>query len=277
MTDLERSNSLTDLAARIKAEHEACTLAIKRGLQHAVACGRLLIEAKDLLDHGQWLPWLRDHCQVPERSAQRYMDLAVFAADTKSDNLADLALDGVATSSAPLVSRANEALEAGDWERATELMLDAPFNAADLTWEPPRNWIRNKLLHQLRVPAIARWCISVTDVMEDNTPEAWRICPCGPLVETVKLLAPVGKREPSPIKLDAASFDTMRAMQNAISCLSVEAAVVVGRMLPEIEYRRTISDEQYERECDETFALIESRLLDAIVRRGVIMDLSWLK
>jgi hypothetical protein len=49
MLDVERSNSLTDLAARIKAEHEGCTLAVQRGVLHAIKCGRLLIEAKDQL------------------------------------------------------------------------------------------------------------------------------------------------------------------------------------------------------------------------------------
>lgn len=43
--DLSTSNSLTDLAARIQAEHEASALHVKRGLDHALACGRLLLEA----------------------------------------------------------------------------------------------------------------------------------------------------------------------------------------------------------------------------------------
>ena len=72
MTDIGRSNSLTDLAARIKAEHEAGALHIKRGLEHAIARGRLPIEVKESpqLKHGQWLPWLRDHCGIPERTAR---------------------------------------------------------------------------------------------------------------------------------------------------------------------------------------------------------------
>jgi hypothetical protein len=67
---IEQSNSLADLAARIRAEHEASTLAIKRGLQHAVTCGRLLIEAKAQLRHGQWLPWLPKHL-MPTNSRQK--------------------------------------------------------------------------------------------------------------------------------------------------------------------------------------------------------------
>jgi Protein of unknown function (DUF3102) len=75
-TDLVISNSLADLAARIKAEHEACTAAMQRSLQHAIAAGELLIEAKRQLKHGEWLPWLRDHCAMPERTARLYMRLA---------------------------------------------------------------------------------------------------------------------------------------------------------------------------------------------------------
>ena len=39
--------------------------------------GRLLLEQKNALKHGQWLPWLRDRCsEIPERSAQRYLFVA---------------------------------------------------------------------------------------------------------------------------------------------------------------------------------------------------------
>jgi len=73
---VDRSNSLADLAVRIRNEHKASTLAIKRGFAHAISAGTLLIEAKAHRPHGAWLPWLRDRCGVPERSAQRYMELA---------------------------------------------------------------------------------------------------------------------------------------------------------------------------------------------------------
>jgi hypothetical protein len=80
IVDVEGSNRLPELAARIKAEHEACTAALKRGIEHAVAAGKLLIEAKAQLPHGQWLPWLREHCQIPERSARRYMQKCLLQA-----------------------------------------------------------------------------------------------------------------------------------------------------------------------------------------------------
>ena len=34
------------------------------------------IEAKGLLKHGQWLPWLAEHCSISDRSAQLYMRIA---------------------------------------------------------------------------------------------------------------------------------------------------------------------------------------------------------
>jgi hypothetical protein len=96
--DLARSNSLADLAARISVEHEAATGAVKRGLQHAISAGDLLLEAKAQLKHGQWLPWL-ESCGLSERTAQRYIRLARNreAIEAKSDNVSDLSVSAALT------------------------------------------------------------------------------------------------------------------------------------------------------------------------------------
>jgi hypothetical protein len=52
--------------------------------------GDLLLEAKDQLEHGQWLPWLEKNFDMEERTAQRAMAAAKFAA--KYDNVSDLRL-----------------------------------------------------------------------------------------------------------------------------------------------------------------------------------------
>ncbi len=78
-----RSNSLADLAARIKTEHEAASGAITAGVAHAIAAGDLLLEARPQLPHGQWLPWLRSHCGTPARTAQTYMELARLKPDAQ--------------------------------------------------------------------------------------------------------------------------------------------------------------------------------------------------
>ena len=46
--------------------------------------GKRLIEAKAQLQHGEWLPWLRDNVDISEDSAQRYMKIAREWSNTDS-------------------------------------------------------------------------------------------------------------------------------------------------------------------------------------------------
>jgi N6-adenosine-specific RNA methylase IME4 len=70
------TSTLSELAARIRAEHEATIAGFKRSLEHAMTVGDLLLEAKDLLKHGEWLPWLRENTRIDPRLAQIYMRIA---------------------------------------------------------------------------------------------------------------------------------------------------------------------------------------------------------
>ncbi len=93
------SNSLTDLAARIRTEHEAVSVALKDSVRHAIAAGEALIEAKEQLKHGEWLPWLREHCTISERTAQLYMRCAKGRAVIEEQirsGVADLSLNEAA-------------------------------------------------------------------------------------------------------------------------------------------------------------------------------------
>jgi hypothetical protein len=73
---VKSGGTLTDLAERIKAARQQAEESFRAGMTHAVEVGRLLIEAKDQLEHGEWLPWLKDHCDLTERLAQKYMRVA---------------------------------------------------------------------------------------------------------------------------------------------------------------------------------------------------------
>jgi DUF3102 family protein len=73
---VEGSNYLVDIAARILIEHNAAATALEHCLTHAIAAGDLLIQAKDQVPHGSWLPWLHDNCEMSVRGAQAYMKLA---------------------------------------------------------------------------------------------------------------------------------------------------------------------------------------------------------
>jgi hypothetical protein len=98
-TDIDKSNSLADLAGRIQAEHGAVSAALKDGVRHAINAGELLIEAKGQIAHGQWLPWLRDHCAISERTAQLYMRVAKNRKEIEEQirtGVADLSLNEAA-------------------------------------------------------------------------------------------------------------------------------------------------------------------------------------
>ena len=74
---LPNNAALADLAGRINTEHEACHASMRKGLEHALKAGALLLEAKAGLPHGEWLPWLGENCSdIGERTAQNYMRLA---------------------------------------------------------------------------------------------------------------------------------------------------------------------------------------------------------
>jgi hypothetical protein len=82
------STPLDQIAGRIRQEHAAAGVSAKKALEHALAAGELLIEAKGQVKHGQWLPWLSANCELSERTAQAYMRLAKM----KSATVADLPL-----------------------------------------------------------------------------------------------------------------------------------------------------------------------------------------
>jgi hypothetical protein len=74
--DIAGSNSLADLGARINEAHTRAMEHAGKAIQHGIACGEMLLEAKAKVPRGQWLPWLRNNITFGERSAQGYMRLA---------------------------------------------------------------------------------------------------------------------------------------------------------------------------------------------------------
>jgi hypothetical protein len=93
---MNKRKTLDELAAQINAEHDECIAAFKRGLDHAMRAGDLLIQAKALVGHGKWMPWFRKHCpRMSERTAQVYMRLARHRAQVESAGPAGLTIDSV--------------------------------------------------------------------------------------------------------------------------------------------------------------------------------------
>lgn len=68
--------SLDALAHRIRDEHAQAEASARDALEHAIAAGQLLIQAKAVVGHGGWLPWLEKNCPFSRRTAQAYTLLA---------------------------------------------------------------------------------------------------------------------------------------------------------------------------------------------------------
>jgi Protein of unknown function (DUF3102) len=83
-------NRLPVLAAEIRRAHADVQEAAKTAAEHAITAGHALIEAKELVKHGEWLPWLKEHCALAERTAQLYMKIA--KSGLNSATVADLGL-----------------------------------------------------------------------------------------------------------------------------------------------------------------------------------------
>jgi phage N-6-adenine-methyltransferase len=64
------------LAEAIEREHQAATRAARASIEHAIRCGELLLQAKALVAHGEWLPWIKSNLSFGPRQAQKYCRLA---------------------------------------------------------------------------------------------------------------------------------------------------------------------------------------------------------
>ena len=67
-----RTRTLPDVARALEREHQAAQEAARLAAEHAVACGRILPEAKAGMSHDEWVPWLRAR-GISARRVQKYM------------------------------------------------------------------------------------------------------------------------------------------------------------------------------------------------------------
>lgn len=75
------SNFLVSLAADIRLHHEAVEQSGQSKLEHSIQAGKALNEAKALLKQtgGSWAKWLEINFQFTQRTATKYMKLAIHA------------------------------------------------------------------------------------------------------------------------------------------------------------------------------------------------------
>ena len=75
--------TLDELASAIRHEHLRCEKSYADAVEAAIRAGELLIEAKEQVGHGGWLPWLANHFAGSVRTAQGYMRIARHPEDAR--------------------------------------------------------------------------------------------------------------------------------------------------------------------------------------------------
>ena len=96
-TEINLSNSLADLAARINVANEAMLASFASSVEHAMEVGALLADARPKIPHGKWAGWLKDNCPgLSMRTAQRCQRLARNRAAimAKYDTVSYLGING---------------------------------------------------------------------------------------------------------------------------------------------------------------------------------------
>lgn len=84
-----------ELANKINEATRAAEGHARGAVHHALEAGRLLIEAKKQVQHGEWEKWLTENCDVAPRTAQAYARLAKKVSElpeAKAQRVADLPL-----------------------------------------------------------------------------------------------------------------------------------------------------------------------------------------
>lgn len=100
-----------------------------------IEIGRRLCEAKNMLAHGEWLPWLSRETDFSDRTAQRYMQafeeygaaqLGIFGPETNATTLSDLPISkALALLSVPESEREAFAAEVGAESMSTRELQEA--------------------------------------------------------------------------------------------------------------------------------------------------------
>lgn len=91
--DAGKQGDLGLLVKRINDETTAAESHARSAMQHALAAGALLVQAKALVAHGDWQQWVEANCTISMRTASAYMRLATkieTLPDTERQRVADL-------------------------------------------------------------------------------------------------------------------------------------------------------------------------------------------
>lgn len=252
--------TITNLPAEINTEHEACLASANDALDHAIACGELLIQAKEQCHHGSWQRWLADNFTGSERTARLYVQLWHKRAAIESKRQRDTVLSigearRLITETAPAETDL-DGLFPPELKVVIDSALNGPFCPDDFDDRPDVHWLRTKIGHQVKLPASVAWALNAEI---ETDPPLLRVVPEGELVEAIRILAPYLKHK--------VGFDFKQVTQYHPTVLRCLMERMAGTLLAELQYRSKVkSNRQYEREraaaFDKFFAGVDARLAE---------------
>lgn len=104
----ESKQQLRQIASEIKSAHAECIAGVRTSLELAVKIGGLLIDAKRIVDHGDWEDWVERKCGFSRQTARRYMQVSKRSLVSDLDQ--DSTIRGLLSSSAK-IQKVNEKVQ----------------------------------------------------------------------------------------------------------------------------------------------------------------------
>lgn len=74
-TSLSIANKINELHKEAEGIASAAKEQANKAVEIAIECGRLLLEQKKTVGHGNWIDWIKSNCDFSEDTAQNYMRL----------------------------------------------------------------------------------------------------------------------------------------------------------------------------------------------------------
>ncbi len=266
MTDDSKSvvpaneTALDTLAQDIRNEHGSVHAAAETATRHAIRCGELLVRAKEGLAHGQWLPWLKQGCELSERTAQAYMRLARKHGELDNENAQRVAglpvreaMKAIADERAdvPLAKPIGDTLPTNDTEiwAWADKQVKAPFNKFNI--ENP-GCILGKMVDQLDMDERVAAAIGMHT---DTLPMLCHLS-LNELSHGIERLKPVAMGDTSGLDIDYPGLS--KESHNALSILIITAERACGMVLNEIHDRD--HDPDYRQKIDGKYGALGDEL-----------------
>ncbi|CAB4202664.1 Protein of unknown function DUF3102 [uncultured Caudovirales phage] len=223
-------------AARINALNEQCDYHQGQAVIFAARTGAELNKAKELLKHGEFLPWLAQNCQLKDRQANNYMQLAIAYPEYLENQIRTAGADLPSIRTAIALITADEEIKAEVMERIAqgESVPVAEINRL----KHEKDEAENKLLSKVRE------------------------------VEGMKTMLSITKSELDKEKADKERLfenltDTKTSLNLAITNIDQEVAQRIKEQLPELTSQATVEAKKvlemdYQDEIAAQLELIES-------------------